>query len=54
LTYSKAWDKDGFYQQYSNGNPNAKVSNPIDSTVTLSLTKSFNPKYKKAAFKAAF
>jgi len=41
LTYSKAWDKDGFYQQYSNGNPNAKVSNPIDSTVTLSLTKSF-------------
>ncbi|MCH7332159.1 TorF family putative porin [Acinetobacter modestus] len=41
LTYSKAWDKDGFYQQYSNGNPNAKVSNPIDSTVTLSLSKSF-------------
>lgn len=41
LTYSKAWDKDGFYQQYSNGNPNAKVSNPIDSTVTFSLTKTF-------------
>ncbi|MCH7315284.1 TorF family putative porin [Acinetobacter sp. ANC 3882] len=41
LTYSKAWDKDGFYQQYSNGNPNAKVSNPIDSTLTFSLTKTF-------------
>lgn len=41
LSYSKAWDKDGFYQNYSNGNPNAKVSNPIDSTVTFAITKSF-------------
>ncbi|WP_151738370.1 TorF family putative porin [Acinetobacter junii] len=41
LSYSKAWDKDDYYKQYSNGNPNAKVSNPIDSTVAVSLTKSF-------------
>lgn len=41
LSYSKAWDKDGYYQKYSNGNPNAKVSNPIDSTLTFSLTKKF-------------
>lgn len=41
LIYSKAWDKDDYYKQYSNGNPNAKVSDPIDSSVTFSLTKSF-------------
>ncbi|MEC8566737.1 MAG: hypothetical protein VXY56_00345, partial [Pseudomonadota bacterium] len=41
LMYGKAWAKDDYYKQYSNGNPNAKVSDPIDSTVTFSLPKSF-------------
>ena len=41
LMYSKAWDKDDYYKHYSNGNPNASVSDPIDSTVTVSLTKVF-------------
>ncbi|ENU30859.1 hypothetical protein F991_01202 [Acinetobacter sp. CIP-A165] len=41
LMYSKAWDKEDYYKEYSNGNPNARISNPIDSTVTFSLTKSF-------------
>ena len=41
LIYSKAWDKDDYYKEYSNGNPNARVSDPIDSTVTFSVTKSF-------------
>lgn len=41
LMYSKAWDKEDYYKEYSNGNPNSRVSDPIDSTVTFSLTKSF-------------
>lgn len=41
LIYSKAWDKDNYYKTYSNGNPNARGSNPIDATATLSITKNF-------------
>lgn len=41
LAYTKAWDKDGYYRNYSNGEPDAPISNPIDSTFTVSVKKVF-------------
>ncbi len=41
LAYTKAWDKDGYYRNYSNGEPDAPISNPIDSTFTISVKKVF-------------
>lgn len=42
LAYTKAWDKDGYYRNYSNGEPDAPISNPIDSTFTVSVKKYSN------------
>jgi len=41
LAYTKAWDKNAYYQKYSNGEVGAPVSNPIDSTFTVSVKKVF-------------
>ncbi|EMN4755665.1 hypothetical protein RGJ63_002677, partial [Acinetobacter baumannii] len=41
LAYTKAWDKNGEYRNYSNGEPDAPISNPIDSTFTVSVKKVF-------------
>ncbi|HHP0407175.1 TorF family putative porin [Acinetobacter baumannii] len=41
LAYTKAWDKDGYYRNYSNGEPDAPISNPIDSIFTVSVKKVF-------------
>lgn len=39
LAYTKAWDKNAYYKKYSNGEADAPVSNPIDSTFTVSVKR---------------
>ena len=37
LAYTKAWDKNWEYRNYSNGEPDAPISNPIHSTFTVAV-----------------